>query len=327
MSVQDAVAPSSGATEVHGPATVDRAHVDLALSSSKLRHHHRLTPYLFVLPYVALLGLFTLWPAIYGFYISLHDWDFMLGTKPFVGMQNYKNLFDETSTTYQPFWNGMKNTLTFTVVSVPFLVLIPLGLAVMLNRKFPLRTVFRALIFAPFVLGISVIGLLFTYLFDARYGLFNKILGWFGVPEIGWLTTQPWAWIGLVLVTVWWTIGFNAIIFLAGMQGIPVDQYEAADIDGAGKLNQFRFITVPGLRNVFIFIVTTTILASANMFGQAYLITNGGPGDSTRTAIMVMTEEGLRQFRMGSASAMSYMLAAFLAVVSVANFFVMREKK
>lgn len=295
--------------------------------SRKLRHHHPLTPYLFIAPYVVLLIAFVLWPAVFGFWISLHDWDFLLESKPFVGMQNYKNLFDPESTTYSPFWNGMKNTLIFTVISVPFLVVIPLGLAVMLNRKFPGRTVFRALIFAPFVLGISVIGLLFTYLFDARYGLVNEVLSWVGVPEIGWLTTQPAAWIGLVLVTIWWTIGFNAIIFLAGMQAINAEHYEAAELDGAGGWGKFRHVTMPGLRNVFIFILTTTILASANMFGQSYLITGGGPGDSTRTAIMVMTEEGLRQFRMGSASAMSYLLALFLAVVSVANFMVMREKK
>jgi multiple sugar transport system permease protein len=294
--------------------------------SSKLRHHHPLTPYLFIAPYVVLLFGFVLWPAVFGFWISLHDWDFLLPSKPFVGLQNYANLLDSTSTTYDPFWNGMRNTLIFTVISVPFLVVIPLALAVMLNRKFPGRTVFRALIFAPFVLGISVIGLLFTYLFDARYGLINEMLSWVGVPEIGWLTTQPAAWIGLVIVTIWWTIGFNAIIFLAGMQAISAQQYEAAELDGAGGWGKFRHVTIPGLRNVFIFVLTTTILASANMFGQSYLITSGGPGDSTRTAIMVMTEEGLRQFRMGSASAMSYVLALFLAVVSVANFFVMRER-
>jgi multiple sugar transport system permease protein len=128
-------------------------------------------------------------------------------------------------------------------------------------------------------------------------------------------------------MTVWWTLGFNTIIYLAGLGNIPRDQYEAAELDGAGAWGKFRFVTVPGLRSVLVFVITTTILASANMFGQSYLVTKGGPGDTTRTAIMVMTEQGLRQFRMGSASAMSYLLALCLAVVSVINFALLREKK
>jgi multiple sugar transport system permease protein len=155
----------------------------------------------------------------------------------------------------------------------------------------------------------------------------NYLLGLVGIGPVGWVQTQPWAWIALVGMTVWWTLGFNTVIYLAGLGNIPNDQYEAAELDGAGSWGKFRFVTVPGLRSVLIFVVTTTILASANMFGQAYLVTKGGPGDSTRTAIMVMTEVGLRQFKMGAASAMSYVLALCLAVISIINFMLMREKK
>ena len=142
-----------------------------------------------------------------------------------------------------------------------------------------------------------------------------------------WITDQPWAWISLVAVTVWWTIGFNAIIYLAGLADIPTDQYEAADLDGASKWQQFRYITVPGLRPVMIFVVTTTILASANMFGQSLLITQGAPGDSTRTAIVEIMERGLGQYRMGEASAMSYMLAVFLGIIAILNFWLLRDKE
>jgi len=128
-------------------------------------------------------------------------------------------------------------------------------------------------------------------------------------------------------VTIWWTIGFNAIIYLAGLADIPNEQYEAANLDGASIWQQFRYVTVPGLRPVLIFVVTTTILASANMFGQALLITNGGPGDSTRTAIIEITERGLRQYRMGEAAAMSYLLAIFLGIIAAINFYLLREKK
>ena len=293
----------------------------------KLRHHHPLTPYILCAPYLILLLTFVVGPAFFGVWISMHDWDFLLPEKPFVGLQNYKDLFDSTSVIYEPFWHGMRATAIFTVASVPFLVSIPLLIALLLNRKFPGRTIFRAMIFAPFVLGIAVIGVLFNYLLDSQFGLINAFLGLFGIPQIGWTQTQPWAWIALVAMTVWWTLGFNCVIYLAGLQSLPTEQYEAAEIDGAGKWGQFRYITLPGLRMVLIFIVTTTVLASANMFGQSYLVTNGGPGDSTRTAIMVMTQEGLRAFKMGTASAMSYVLAIFLAIISVINFFAMRVRK
>jgi len=293
----------------------------------KLRLHAWWTPYLLCAPYLVLLLAFVVGPAIFGIWISLHDWDFMLPRKPFIGLQNYKDLFDPSSVIARPFWHGMRATGIFVVGSVPFLVLIPLGIAVLLNRKFRGRTFFRAIIFAPFVLGIAVVGVLFTYLLDPQFGLVNGFLGLFGVPQIGWLTTQPWAWIGLIGMTVWWTLGFNTVIYLAGLQEIPAEQYEAASLDGATALQQFLHITVPGLRNVLVFIITTTVLASANMFGQSYLVTKGGPGDSTRTAIMVMTQEGLRDFKMGTASAMSYVLALCLALISIINFMLLRERR
>jgi multiple sugar transport system permease protein len=294
---------------------------------TRVHLHHPLTPYLLCAPYLLLLITFVVGPAVFGIWISLHDWDFMLPSKPFIGLQNYRDLFDPESVIARPFWRGMQATGVFTVASVPFLVLLPLGMAILLNRRFPGRTFFRAMIFAPFILGIAVIGVLFTYLLDAQFGLINGFLGLFGVPAIGWLTTQPAAWVALVGLTVWWTAGFNTVIYLAALQEIPADHYEAASLDGAGAWGQFLHITVPGLRNVLVFIITTTILASANMFGQSYLVTLGGPGDSTRTAIMVMTQEGLRSFKMGTASAMSYVLAVILAIISIINFALLRERK
>ena len=290
-------------------------------------HGSKATPYLFLLPYLALFLTFVLVPAVFGIWISLHNWDFLLPGKPFVGLDNYTALFDPASVQFVPFWHGMRATAIFTVASVPFLVVIPLGLAVLLNRSFPGRTFFRAVFFAPYVLGVAVIGLMWRYLLDPSFGAVNGFLGLFGIPPVNWITEQPWAWISLVGVTIWWTIGFNAIIYLAGLADIPNEQYEAADIDGASKWQQFRYITVPGLRPVMIFVITTTILASANMFGQSYLITQGAPGDSTRTAIIEITERGLAQYRMGEASAMSYLLAVFLGIIALINFYLLREKK
>ncbi len=286
-----------------------------------------LTAYLFLAPFLVLFLAFVAGPALFGIWVSLHDWDFLLPNKPFVGAKNYTDLLDPSSVQAQPFWNGMTNTALFVLFSVPFLVVLPLLLAVLLNRRFPGRTFFRALYFAPFVLGVAVIGLLWRYALSPSFGLINGILGAVGLPhDINWTTEQPFAWISLVGVTVWWTLGFNAVIYLAGLSNISVDQYEAAQLDGASWWQQLRYVTIPGLRPVLIFVIVTTILASANMFGQSYLITQGGPTESTRTAIMAITDLGLSQYRMGAASAQSYVLAVFLAIVALANFRLLREK-
>jgi len=289
-------------------------------------HGSRVAPYLFLLPYLVLFLGFVILPALFGLWMSLHNWDFLLPGKPFVGLDNYTALFDSQSVQFEPFWHGMRATAIFTVASVPFLISIPLLLAVLLNRKFPGRTFFRAVFFAPYVLGVAVIGLMWRYLLDPSFGAVNGLLGVFGIPPVNWITEESWAWVSLVLVTIWWTIGFNAIIYLAGLGDISAEQYEAAELDGASMWQQFRYVTVPGLRPVMVFVITTTILASANMFGQSYLITQGGPGDKTRTAIMEITERGLSQYRMGEASAMSYVLALFLAVIALANFYLTRER-
>ena len=281
-----------------------------------------LTPYLFLLPYLAIFVTFVAVPAVFGIWISLHDWDYMLDSQIFLGPQNYAELLDKNSIQFPEFWNGMKNTLIFTLASVPFLIVLPLLLAILLNIRFPGRTFFRAMFFAPYVLGVAVIGLMWRYMLDGNFGIINAILG----TSIQWTTSQPWAWIGLVAVTVWWTMGFNAIIYLAGLGDIPAEQYEAASLDGAGPWSKFAYVTLPGLRPVLIFIMVTTILASANMFGQSYIITQGGPTESTRTAIMTITDLGLRQFQMGAAAAESYVLALFLALVSVVNFWLLRDK-
>jgi multiple sugar transport system permease protein len=314
-------ATTPGSVAAAGPGARGRS------APGKVRYHHPATPYLFILPFVILLVTFVIGPAFFGVWISLHSWDYMLPEKPFVGLKNYTDLFSPGSLTFESFWNGMRATAIFTVISVPFLVICPLVVALILNRKFPGRNIFRAIIFAPFVLGIAIVGLLWNYLLDTQFGLINAFLGLFGVPPVGWTQEQPAAWVALVGMTIWWTLGFNCVIYLAGLQSLPDEHYEAAELDGAGAWGKFRHITIPGLRNIFVFVVTITILASANMFGQSYLVTNGGPGNSTRTALMVMTEEGLRRFQMGTASAMSYVLAFFLAVIAIANFLLQRERK
>jgi multiple sugar transport system permease protein len=286
------------------------------------------TPYLFMAPYLLLFGVFILYPVFFGFWISLHNWDYLLPGKPWVGLQNYSDLLTPGSTTSGPFWQSMEATGKFTLYSVPLLVVIPLLVALMLNQSFPGRAFFRAVYFAPYVLGVAVIGILWRYLLDANVGLVNYYLGQLGLPDsIPWTNDLPWAWIALVGPTVWWTLGFNAVIYLAGLQDIDPQLYDAAKVDGANRWRRFLHVTLPGLRPIMLFVIIITILASANVFGQAYLITQGAPGDDTRTAIMYIAEEGLQNFNMGSAAAMGYVLALCLAVISLANFALLRYRE
>jgi multiple sugar transport system permease protein len=285
-------------------------------------------PWLFLAPYLVLFLAFVVGPIVYGLYISLHRYDFTLPNKPFVGLENYIDLFTPGSITFGPFWRSMRATAIFTVGSVPLLLVIPLVIALVMNQKFPGRNLFRAVYFAPYVLGVAVVAILWRYLLDANIGPVNWLLGLFGLPDdTAWTTSTPAAWFALVGVTVWWTLGFNAVIYLAGLQDIPKELYEAAEMDGANRWQQFRNVTLPGLKPVLSFVTMTTIIASANMFGQSYLITRGAPGTETRTAIYQIAETGLRNYQMGSAAAMSYVLTLFLILLSLAVFWAFRERQ
>jgi multiple sugar transport system permease protein len=285
-------------------------------------------PYAFLLPYLALFVTFVLVPIVVGIWISLHTWDFTIPRKPWNGIGNYKDLFDSESVVGPDFARAMKATGIFTVASVPLLVVIPLAVALLMNAKFRGRNLFRAIYFAPYVLGVAVIGVLWRYLLDNNVGLVNHYLGLLGLPDdIAWTTSTPAAWVALVGVTVWWTLGFNAVIYLAGLQDIAPELYEAAKIDGANGWQRFRNVTLPGLRPVLMFVVITTIIASANMFGQSYLITQGAPGNETRTAIMYIAETGLKNFNMGAAAAMSFVLTLCLLLLSAVVLLVFRERK
>ncbi len=286
-----------------------------------------LTAWLFLAPYLVLFLTFVLAPIIFGLWISLHNWDFTLPRKPFVGLQNYKDLLDSKSVSFAPFWNSMKATGIFTVFSVPLLLVVPLAVALVMSQAFRGRNLVRAIYFAPYVLGVAVVGLLWRFLLDANIGVINYLAGLIGLPDTTpWLSSVPEAWVALVGVTVWWTMGFNSVIFLAGLQDIPREQYEAARVDGAGPLRSFWHVTIPGLRPVSVFVTMTTIIASANMFGQSFLMTNGAPGQKTRTAIFQIAETGLQNFQMGSAAAASWILTVALMLTSVVVFSLFRDR-
>lgn len=298
-----------------------------ATSSSRHSRGGRFTPWLFLAPYLVLFVVFVVAPIVLGIWISLHDWDFTLPGKPFVGLDNYKDLFNPDSVTFDPFWRSMRATGIFTLFSVPLLIVVPLAVSLVMNKRFRGRNLFRAVFFAPYVLGVAVVGIVWRFLLDANIGAVNSLLGAIGLPDhIAWLSSVPAVWVSLVGVTVWWTLGFNAVIFLAGLQDVPGELYEAAKVDGANGWQSFRNVTLPGLRPVLVFVTMVTIIASANMFGQSFIMTNGGPAQESRTAIFYIAETGLQNFQMGAASAASWILTLALMLLSVVVFAAFRER-
>jgi multiple sugar transport system permease protein len=283
--------------------------------------------WLFLAPYLVLFGAFVLLPILLGLWISLHSWDFTLPGKPFVGLDNYVDIFDPDSLVFERFWNAMQATGVFTLFSVPLLIVVPLAVALAMNQRFRGRNVFRAVFFAPYVLGVAVVGVMWRFLLDTNIGVVNYLMGALGLPDkVPWLSSIPEAWVALIGVTVWWTLGFNAVIFLAGLQDVPRELYEAAEVDGAGPWARFVHVTLPGLRPVTTFVLMITIIASANMFGQSFIMTNGQPGEETRTAIFYIAETGLQNFQMGEAAAASWVLTLLLMVTSVVVFGLFRER-
>lgn len=284
--------------------------------------------YLFMLPYLVLFAGFVVVPTVLGFWMSLHDWDITLPGHPWTGLRNYTDLFSGDSATRQNFWQSMRATGTFTLLSVPLLIVVPMGVALVMNGRFRGRNAFRAVFFAPYVLGVAVISIVWRYLLDGNIGVLNHYLGTVGLPShTAWTTSLPAAWIALVGVTVWWTLGFNAVILLAGLQDIPAELYESARLDGAGAWHRFRHVTVPGLRLVLQFVTVNTLIASANMYGQSLLITGGAPGNETRTAIVYIADTGLQNFDAGRATAMSFTLTVCLGLLSAAVFILFRNRK
>ncbi|WP_156252752.1 carbohydrate ABC transporter permease [Pseudactinotalea terrae] len=281
-------------------------------SKPRLRRSSPWTALAFLAPFLVIFTVFVIVPVASAVWASLHRWSLGLPGTPWVGGANYAELFAGSTVMSVEFWKGMKATGIFTALSAPLLITLPLGLAMLLHRRFPGRTFFRALYFAPYVLGVAVIGLLWRYLLDRQLGPVNQILG----IDVAWTTTLPAGWVSLVVATLWWTIGFNSVIYLAALQDVPKELYEAATVDGAGPLRRFTAITVPGITRVLQFVVAITIIASANMYGQSALITQEQPGSDTRTAIGYIAETGIQGFDIGASSAMSMILAVTLMLLS-----------
>jgi len=218
------------------------------------------------------------------------------------------------------FWSSLGNTVQFVLLSTPLIVVVGLAMALALNGSGRSLGLYRTAFFASYVFSVSVLTLIWGYILQPQRGILAAFLSNFGVEPIPWLTDPKLAMPAIVIATLWWTVGFNMVLFLAGLQDIDPTLYEAAEIDGAGRLMQFRHITLPGLQRTTLMVIVLQIIASFQIFGQVYIMTRGGPGGSTRVLIQHIYESGFRDFQLGYASAMSLFLFVLMFVVSFFQF-------
>ena len=279
----------------------------------------------FVLPFLIFYVAFLIWPVLLGLRMSFFNWTLSgLGSSDFLGLSNYQELFGDPD-----FWKSLGITLLFTLISTPLLVLIALGLALLVNRAIPAQSTFRTIFFAPFVMPVSVVALIWNWLYQPGFGLINGILTGIGLKEVNWLSDPGIALISVVLLTVWWTIGFNFVLYLAGMQQIPVDLNEAASLDGAGPWARIRSITIPLLAPTTTVVVILQVIASLQIFNQAYLLFGGtgGPNYSTRGLVQYIYDQGFTGYRVGYASAMSYVLFIIVLIVAIGQFVALTRQR
>lgn len=265
--------------------------------------------WIFLTPALILLGVFILWPIIYLFYLSFTAGNFTAAGVRWVGARNYLRLILTSD-----FWQVIGNTIYFTLATVIPSLIIPLGLAVLLNRSLALRGLLRTAYFIPSITSLVAAGLGFRWLFQTD-GPVNSLLNSFGVNPIPWLGSTTWAMPVLILLSIWKQLGFNLVVFLAGLQSIPINRYEAAQLDGANEWQQFWHITLPSLRPTLVFATVTTAIFTLRSFEQIYVVTGGGPLNSTNLLVYYIYEQAFAQFDFGYAAAAATVLLAITLVL------------
>jgi len=277
-------------------------------------------PFIFIGPAVIVLLVFSIIPIMIAFGISLTDMDLIgladWSTISFAGLENYKELFTD-----ERFIKSIYNTLFYAVVGVPLVIIFSLGVALLLNYgTSKLFSFFRMVYFMPTITNIVAIAVIWGYLYNTDYGLFNYILSLVNIDEVPWLDESLMAKISLVILAVWKGIGINMIIFLAALQGIPRMYYEAAEIDGATRWQQLLHITIPMLRYATFFVTVTTIIAWLQFFEEPFVMTNGGPSDGTLSMALFIYQKGFQSNDFGYAGAASVVLFLIIIIVTLAQF-------
>ncbi len=265
--------------------------------------------WIFLTPALILLGFFILWPIAYLFYLSFTVGSFTLTGTQFAGFKNYLRLLFDPD-----FWQVIINTIYFTLATVIPSLIIPLGLAVLLDRAMALRGILRTAYFLPSIVSLVAAGLGFRWLFQPS-GAVNALLGVIGIQPVSWLGDTFWAMPVLIILSIWKQLGFNMVVFLAGLQTIPPSRYEAAELDGANAWQQFWYITLPGLQSTTVFVIVTTVIFTLRSFEQVYMVTSGGPLNSTKLLVYYIYQEAFAQFDFGYAAAAATVLLGVTLVL------------
>lgn len=279
----------------------------------------KLLPLAFIGPHLILFAVFVLFPILYGLAISFTKWD-LIGTPEWVGLGNYKEiLFNADSTYHKDFMAGLKNTVMFVVLNVPVSILVPLGFALLLHVKAKGSKVFQSIYYLPTLFSISAVGIMWMQMLNKRFGLVSM----FGVKKA--LTiTNPWMWIMLIIMSVWWTMGTNMVIYQAALGGVSKDLYESAALDGANGFQRIWYIALPSIRFQLLYTLVITVAGSFNVYGQPLMLTQQGTGGAPKITVLIMTITNLAfgsgQSIAGMASAMAVILGAFILVVSLLQF-------
>ena len=292
----------------------------------KVRHdNHTAAAWLFLAPAMVAIAIFFVVPVLSAFIMSLTDFDvYALGdisVVRFMGFHNYVRIFQTPL-----FWTALKNTFYFVLVGGPLSVAASLGAALMVSSKLAkFKSFFRTVYFLPVVTSLVAVAVVWRYLYHPAHGLLNLFLSWFGVAPIDWLGNPAIAMPAIIILAVWKNFGYNMLIFIAGLQNIPDDLYEAARIDGAGAWRQFVDITIPMLAPTTVFVVMITIIGYFQLFAEPYVMTEGGPMNATTSIVLMMYEQGFRWWNMGFAAAIAFVLFVVILFFSIVQMLIQRR--
>lgn len=275
-----------------------------------------ITAYLFLLPALLVLGVFVLYPLLQLFWVSLNEWNILKDQMTYAGLENYRSIWKE-----EGFWQAVRNTFLYVAITVPVGMAVSLGLALLLNEKLRGAGLFRTAVFTPFVTSTVAAGVIFIWLLDLDRGLINAFLESIGVGRINFLQSETWAMPAVIVMTIWKQAGYNMILFLAGLQGIPDMYYEAAAIDGARRGWQtFRHITWPLLWPTTFFVLVISIIFAFRSFEQMFVMTRGGPVGSTTTLVYYIFDKAFKFGNMGQAAAVSVLMVLVVLLITWLQF-------
>lgn len=270
------------------------------------------TALLALLPSFLVFSVFTIYPTLHSFYLSFFNVSLISANRTFVGLGNYRTLL--TNPTFQ---KAVRNTIYYTLGVVPVGIFLSLIVAVLLNQKIRLQSFYRAAFFAPVITSMVAVAIVWTWMLDPNYGLVNNLLAKIGITGPAWLTDLKWAMPSVILVSIWKNLGYNMVIFLAGLQDVPMECYESADIDGADGIRKFFFITIPMMRASIGFAVIMSMIKSLQVFSQVYVMTGGGPANSTMVVVYYLYQQAFEFYRTGYASAVAWLLFAVILLLTL----------